>query len=402
MSKRSRASIFLSVISTVVLALFVVLAFPPLLWAQGNSCNGGGLLTIGTYQLVSSRRISATVWAYTYAASITNSGTTTATGVLASVTSLVSTTVLTNGTIFFGDVPAGATQTSTDTFTLQIDRRYPLTNSSLSWTIDCTEGTATAVIGIAGGTIRVVNHLGDVLTLTIPPLALDKDTPILASALRTPLPSPIANNIYPGVLLEPEGLLFSQPINITLSLHDTLNNPNMSLLFWLENSDLALPLANQTVTQKRAIAGQSYHFSTVIAAEPTPQEIKTLLGTIENGKNPIASLTQVIDVAGALSEIAGTCQLTGECGEGVPDLAKQLLLNEAAAVLKAEAPQNPCGLYSVQLIELASLVQSISAGSGGPGDTSVELMDKACKTDMSPSSLLFSLGARRKRLHRRG
>ena len=46
------------------------------------------------------------------------------------------------------------------------------------------DATTTQVIGIAGGTASVQNHLGDTFTLTIPPLALDQDTPISISALR--------------------------------------------------------------------------------------------------------------------------------------------------------------------------------------------------------------------------
>lgn len=252
------------------------------------------------------------------------------------------------------------------------------------------DATSAKVIGSAGGTLSVTNHLGDVLTLTIPPLALDQDTTISATALSSPLPSSIAKNLYPGVLLQPEGLLFSKPVNIALTTHDVLDNPNMSLLFWPKNSDLglALPLASQTATQS-AIGGQSYHFSTVMAAEPTAQEITTLQAAIKN--SPLGSLTQVIDVAGSEAAIAGDCNLTGDdaCANNAFTNAQTLISKEAAALLDATPPSNPCGIYSIQVVEFLDLGQRF-----GLDDTVSQLLfSRICKSHVQPQSLIFNLGA---------
>jgi len=130
MSKKSDRSISISVILSVVLLLSFLLLFSPPLHAQSLN------LTIGNYQLVSSKRISSTVWEYTYRANITNGSSMAAMGVTATVRSLLPTAKLIDSVLNFGNVAANTTQTSTDTFILQIDRRYPLNLSDLSWTIN--------------------------------------------------------------------------------------------------------------------------------------------------------------------------------------------------------------------------------------------------------------------------
>ncbi|MFI4890386.1 MAG: hypothetical protein ACHQIL_07635 [Steroidobacterales bacterium] len=253
------------------------------------------------------------------------------------------------------------------------------------------DATSTKLIGSAGGSLAVTNHLGDILTVTIPPLALDQDTMISASALTSLLPNTIAKNLYPGAILQPEGLLFNKPVGISITPHGALDNPNLSLLFWPKNRDLglSLPLANQSTVQG-TIAGQSYHFSTVIAAEPTPQELAALQIAINT--NPLGSVTQVIDVAGSELQISATCQLvSSECGYGSWARAQKLISDEAAALLKAaqtNPPSNPCGMYTVQVGEILVLGQQL-----GLDDTVAPLLSLVCKYSVRPESLMFNLGA---------
>lgn len=129
MSKISHRSIFISVTLSIVLSLSFLHLFSPPLHAQSY-------FSIWNYQLVSSKRISATVWQYTYTADIRNGSGTDVPNLTATVTSSVSTTQVINNTLNFGNVPPGYVQTSTNTFSLQVDRRYPLDLSQLSWTFN--------------------------------------------------------------------------------------------------------------------------------------------------------------------------------------------------------------------------------------------------------------------------
>jgi PKD repeat protein len=95
-------------------------------------------LTIGNYQLVSKKRSGRTTYDFAFRADITNTGTEDALSVSADLTSLVSTTTVIEGHLTFGDITVGATATSTDTFTIRINRRYPYNEANLSWIIDAT------------------------------------------------------------------------------------------------------------------------------------------------------------------------------------------------------------------------------------------------------------------------
>ena len=87
------------------------------------------------YILVSSQRVSRTEFAYTYRAKVTNHGPVDILGVTATLTSLSAYTVVVAGALTFGDVPAGNTVPSSDTFTIRQNRRFPLKPSDLVWQI---------------------------------------------------------------------------------------------------------------------------------------------------------------------------------------------------------------------------------------------------------------------------
>lgn len=90
-------------------------------------------LVIGNYQLVSKTRVSRTEYEYTYKASITNNGTEEAVNIVGKVSSLASTTVVTDDSLTFGTIPVGATLTSSDTFKVKINLSYAFKSSNLSW-----------------------------------------------------------------------------------------------------------------------------------------------------------------------------------------------------------------------------------------------------------------------------
>ena len=87
------------------------------------------------YQLVSKTRAGRTVYDYTYKVSIINNDND-AYNVTATLTSNLQETVVIDGNVNFGSVPAGDTITSTDTFTIRQDRRVPFNPSLLVWDIN--------------------------------------------------------------------------------------------------------------------------------------------------------------------------------------------------------------------------------------------------------------------------
>ncbi len=81
-------------------------------------------LVVGDYTLISEQRVDRFVYEYTYLADITNSGSD-AQNVSVTLTSNSPHTTIVDGNLSFGDVAAGTTGTSTNTFTIRQDRRYP-------------------------------------------------------------------------------------------------------------------------------------------------------------------------------------------------------------------------------------------------------------------------------------
>lgn len=89
---------------------------------------------VGTYTQVSSKRVSATIWEYVLKARLSNPGEALS-DVKAKVKSADVSILVVEDQLEFGEVAAGATLTSRDTFTIRIDRSKPLDESKLVWTV---------------------------------------------------------------------------------------------------------------------------------------------------------------------------------------------------------------------------------------------------------------------------
>ncbi len=113
-----------------ILILSIALSF-----FQTNLSFAQSDLVIQNYQLVSKTRVGRTAYDYVFKANIKNNGTENVADVTAVLTSLASTTSVIDGSLTFGEVSAGATITSSDTFTVRIDRLYTFDESKLKWEI---------------------------------------------------------------------------------------------------------------------------------------------------------------------------------------------------------------------------------------------------------------------------
>lgn len=92
-------------------------------------------LPVGNYQLISSTRVTRTVFDYTYKATLTNSGPVDALNLSATVKSKSGKTTFTDNTLRFGDVIVGGKVVSSDTFTIRQDRSVPFDPTDLVWTV---------------------------------------------------------------------------------------------------------------------------------------------------------------------------------------------------------------------------------------------------------------------------
>ena len=116
-------------------------------------------------QLLSSVRVGRTTYDYTYAITVTN-GTPALTAAKATVVSNAPATQIIKGTVDLGNLAAGATVTSTDTFTLRQDRTVAFNPASLLWTVTGgTAGTVTLDIALSDPFVAPSGSVGITPTL---------------------------------------------------------------------------------------------------------------------------------------------------------------------------------------------------------------------------------------------
>ncbi len=97
-------------------------------------------ITIGNYQLTSSKRITRTIFEYTYKATVTNSSQDILKISVSLADGLPGITV-SDRKVEFGVVPVDSSVVSIDTFTIRQDRLFKLDANSLIWNIEATKLT---------------------------------------------------------------------------------------------------------------------------------------------------------------------------------------------------------------------------------------------------------------------
>ena len=121
----------------------IVVSIPPPVFDLHVGLVRMPVLRPAAYPLVSSRRITRTVWEYTYRFSLRNTGLGNATSVSAVLLRYPAQVTVIDGNVSFPNVAAGSTVTGTDTFTVRIDRAVPLRNGDLTWQIIFTDPAGT-------------------------------------------------------------------------------------------------------------------------------------------------------------------------------------------------------------------------------------------------------------------
>jgi len=255
------------------------------------------------------------------------------------------------------------------------------------------DATSTAVIGIEGGTVSVPNHLGDVLTLDIPPLALGVPTKITVSSIPASLPAPVNTVLYPGAILEPEGLQFSLPVRIRIAPHAMPRNSPPAMVYWFQDAKHLLPLGNQAATQT-GFEADTLHFSDVYLFGPLDDTLKQELKDLET---LVATYTDwnvdfLIDTVRAYQSIAYDAEMIGDdslSAQAYAD-AQQALITGVDAILSQPLPGDPCGMYSTRMEQLAVAVDKMSAEYAALAERLI--YERHCDLEVTPNPLNLALG----------
>lgn len=226
-------------------------------------------------------------------------------------------------------------------------------------------------IDSSGGFITLHDDRGFEVTLDIHRNALTEPTIITMTSLLFPTPDPIANNIVPGVIIEPKGLPLNEPARLKIALTKGAIGSDPACVYWVEQSDLVMPIANQQIdTENNYIEGEIYHFSTYSAGKPTEQEIinqvdraKQEIGTntdssgmhAYNGPSGYKGWQGTYTNMNGFAEWAQMLQAFGNdaAAEKAIDGVKAALTQGIKDFLKVPVPDEPCGWYFNELKKYA-------------------------------------------------
>ncbi len=219
-------------------------------------------------------------------------------------------------------------------------------------------------IGPEGGALQIENHLGDLIQLTIPPGAITTPTMVRLTTLAGAPPNPIARNVFPGVVIQPEGLRLHESASLSLTLADELNSPSTSLLLYVKDGGLVLPIGRQSVS-KTTIEGLIHHFSTYTGGQPSGGEAASQAGKASNLPPPADPYgwQDTYDVCDALFEWGEIVERTGGDGQQYIDKAIEAAKRDAANFLEQPVPADPCGDYLDVLFKYADLLMRLTSGS---------------------------------------
>ena len=198
-----------------------------------------------------------------------------------------------------------------------------------------------------GGSVSVTNARGDVITLDIPAGSLKESTTITLSALTSPPANPFAANVFPGVIIEPEGLELGKDATLRIAFSAPVASPEQSLLFYLKRPDLAFAVGLGTASATE-LTGRLSHFSTYAASKPTASEAR------EQAERYFALITydpyKWKDTRDAVVGVLNLANLVGRLGD--LEKAEELMGRVTDAVardtgnfLSQPVPQDPCFDY---------------------------------------------------------
>jgi hypothetical protein len=215
----------------------------------------------------------------------------------------------------------------------------------------------------AGGTLSVTNSRGDTITLTIPPTALTVSTTVKITPLDSPPTGPIEKNIFPGVRIEPDGLMLRQPALLRVQLAEEGASTDRALLFYRKQSDFVLPLGEQ-VAMGALLEGELYHFSDYTGGEPSETEVteqSSKAAELEPPSDPYG-WQGVADGARGLLGWAEHCMLT-ECNVDTTfliDAARNLVERSVRDFLDLPIPSESSDAYIDAILNYEEMLKAIS------------------------------------------
>jgi len=216
----------------------------------------------------------------------------------------------------------------------------------------------TKSISSEGGRMALSNINGDSVILEIPRDALSDAVNITMKVLDNPPECPISNIIFPGVDLEPHGLIFNKPVQIKIKFSKNIDHAETISIFNIsQNKEIRLKETNKISNSQ--IYAEIIHFSPYSAGIPTLNEIYDLINKIQvyqGDANALGILYMLDDVNSMLgfAELLEVLDQSDKAND-VRDAALGML-EEKSYVILDNIPLEPSGQYLTSLDYLSSIL----------------------------------------------
>ncbi|UCF35832.1 MAG: hypothetical protein JSU96_13465 [Acidobacteriota bacterium] len=119
--------------------------------------------------------------------------------------------------------------------------------------------SVSAEVGSEGGSLVLEDCMGNQVNLSVPPYALLTSREITMTCLGSRPVDTLGTNIFPGILLEPSGLVFRYPAELEIHLPLPIEDPGRNSLFTMGVEGVPQPVTNDGAGN--VLVGEVRHFS---------------------------------------------------------------------------------------------------------------------------------------------
>ncbi|MCX6262229.1 MAG: hypothetical protein NTY95_15605 [Bacteroidia bacterium] len=257
-----------------------------------------------------------------------------------------------------------------------------------------------------GGRMALCNSNGDSAILEIPADALSGEVTITMKILDIPPQCLISDIIFPGLILEPENLVFNKAIQLKIKFSESIDQADRVRIFNISPDNEINFIETQNISNSQLV-GKILHFSSYLAAKPSYDEICTLMDQIVvyGGDADALGILEILQDAYDYFSMAKLLDVLGQSEKA--DEAREAAmgyLEEKTYEILDYIPTKSCGLYQISLDYLLQVLEVYIGTSDITKSLKVKIteLENKCESDdltcdnakvkVSPGNILIEEG----------
>jgi len=207
--------------------------------------------------------------------------------------------------------------------------------------------------------MALCNSNGDSAILEIPADALSGEVTITMKILDISPQCLISDIVFPGLILEPENLVFNKAIRLKIKFSESIDQADRVRIFNIAPDNEINFIETQNISNSQLV-GKILHFSSYLAAKPSYDEICTLMDQIVvyGGDADALGILEILQDAydyfslAKLLDVLGQSEKANEARE-----AAMGYLEEKTYEILDYIPTKSCGLYQISLDYLLQVLE---------------------------------------------